>query len=85
MAKSTEQESGKNKFRDVRNRWWIWTIVVVAVLFVLLMVFGKTSILVADEDQPTTMDPAPMNNVGEDADDDTTLKEEQDYDPNQNE
>lgn len=81
MAKSTEQEKGKNTYRDVRNRWWIWTIVAVVIFFVLLIIFGKTSILMTDGDQPTTMDPAPMNNVGEDADDDRTLKEEQEYDP----
>lgn len=81
MAKSTEQEKGKNTYREVRNRWWIWTIVAVVIFFVLLLIFGKTSILMTDEDQPTTMDPAPMNNVGEDADDDQTLKEEQEYDP----
>lgn len=81
MAQSTEQEKGKNKFKDIRNRWWIWSIVAVVIIFVLLMIFGKTSIITADEDQPTTMDPAPMNNVGEDEDDDRTLKEEQDYNP----
>lgn len=52
--------------------------VVVGLVTVLLLVFGNTSILVADEDQPTTMDPGPMN-LGDD--EDKTLKEEQEYDP----
>ncbi len=81
MAQSNQNNPQKNEFKEKRNRWWIWTIVGVAIVFILLMVFGKTSILVADDQQPTTMDPAPMNNVGEDEDDDKTLKEEQDYDP----
>jgi flagellar basal body-associated protein FliL len=76
MERSNEPE--KNDYKDKKSKWWIWTLVVVGLVTVLLLVFGNTSILVADEDQPTTMDPGPMN-LGDD--EDKTLKEEQEYDP----
>ena len=53
--------NNKNEFASKRNNWWIWTIVVVVVVFILLMVLGKRSIITADGDTPTNMDPAPMD------------------------
>ncbi len=61
----SKNDNSRNEFKEKRDRWWIWVLVVVGILFVLLMVFGKTSSIVADDNQPTNMDPV-MNNVGDD-------------------
>lgn len=60
----SNNDNSRNEYKDNRNRWWIWTLVAVGIIFVLLMVFGKTSSIVADDSQPTNMDPV-MNNVGD--------------------
>lgn len=59
MAETTD--NNKNEFKKKNNNWWMWTIVVVVIIFILLMVLGKRSIITADEDTPTNMDPAPMD------------------------
>lgn len=58
----SKKDNNKNEFKEKGDRWWIWTLVIVGIVFVLLMVFGKTSSVVADDNQPTNMDPV-MNNV----------------------
>ncbi len=76
MERSNEPE--KNDYMEKKSKWWIWTLVVVGLVTVLLLVFGKTSILVADEDQSK-----PLNRGSMDLGDDEgkTLKEQQEYDP----
>ena len=50
MANSGKE---KNEFKDSRSRWWIWTAVAIVVFIILLLVFNRKSIVVADEDTPT--------------------------------
>ncbi len=55
MADSGRDKKDKNEFKDTRNRWWIWTAVAIVIFIILLFVFNRKSIVVADEDTPTAV------------------------------